>query len=256
MLTGGVLIGAGHLPTGTGAGGSVGQVVQAAHSGSGGGAQLPSPGAAASTAAAGPTSDPFTPVRTMVAQGTTGGKQWQAWAALWPAGSKDQAWQQDRLIWQEQHAAGGNLPEPTEAFAREYWNADLDQVDVYVVVDGRRQPMDQVLTTADSTQPPPSADPSGVRQGAALGQQSKNGTGSAGIGLGSVSVVFLQIDPGVAKVVVARPDGSSTETPVATVGASPGGWIALARSDASKGGAIKLYDARGRLLATNTDWLR
>lgn len=251
VLAGGVLVGAGHLPAGPAGGGPAGQAVV-------GGTSSPSRSASPSAVVAG---DPFTPVRALLAQGTADGKQWQAWAALWPAGTRDQAWHQAELIWQEGHAAGSNHEEPTEAFAREYWHADADKVNVYVVVDGHRKPVDQVLETPNRHDQSPhggmgmwgaSVD---VYQRAGLGTGGKDGPGAPDNGLGSAGPEFAGIAQRVAKVVIAYPDGTTAEAPLVTLADSPIRWTAFSLTDHSRGSVVSFYDAQGQLLSTDSDLL-
>ncbi|WP_035795240.1 hypothetical protein [Kitasatospora mediocidica] len=244
VLGGGVLIGASHLPTGHT------QTVAAA---SGAGVAL-TPGSSPGTATT-PTPgirDPFTPVRTLVSQGTVGGKQWQAWAALWPAASREQSLQQARLIWQDEITGSPSLSEPTADYVRQYWQPDTDVVDLYVTLDGHRLNHDTL-----DTAPPPSAPPhpTDSLSGGMVGYTSDK-SGEAHNALSASPVVMSQVGPDVAKVVVTWKDGSTSEPALAAVGDSPSRWFAVLRPAGASAQSVKAYGKDGTVLATDTSMLR
>ncbi|MBP0451950.1 hypothetical protein J5Y04_20755 [Kitasatospora sp. RG8] len=252
---GGVVLGAG----GGGAGAATvvtaaaGSGASGAGAGQGSGAAVPSARPTATVSAA--ARDPFTPVRVKLAEGTSNGKAWTAWAALWPATGKDQAYQQARLIWQDQRTARPDLPEPTEDFVRQYRHEGQDLVDLYVTLDGKRLPVGATHETpAPGGEPPRATDPYGNLTGSALGPRAKDAPDPAM--KDAPTVVLLQVGSDAAKLVVTLPDGTTTEPAVVTVGDSPVRWVAIPRAAASAGGNIKVYGADGALLATTTDWLR
>ncbi|GAA2133799.1 hypothetical protein GCM10009760_10330 [Kitasatospora kazusensis] len=237
VLGGGALAGAGHLP------GSGPQTAVVAAAGGGSGTSLMSSVASSSAAR-----NAFEPVRVVVAQGTSEGKEWKAWAALWPAAQKSQAVKQARMVWQEQHAAGSDLPEPTDAFVLQYWQEHSDVVDLYLTVDGKRLARDFVETPP--TPSGPAVDPTGpdgLPAGALLGNKDA--------ALGAVPVAMLMAGPDVAKVVVTWQDGSTSEPVLTTVGDSPVRWIAVAQKPHTKAEKFEVYNAQGKLLGTSTGWL-
>ncbi|MFG3050955.1 hypothetical protein ACGFZP_08385 [Kitasatospora sp. NPDC048239] len=198
--------------------------------------------------------DPFTPVRVTLAQGTSNGKAWTAWAALWPAAAKDQALRQAGLIWQDQHAAGSDLPEPTEDFVRQYWRQGEDVVNLYVTLDGRRLPVDATHTTpSPQGRSADDSDRHGNLTGTAIGPLTKGGT--SGPMLGAPDLVLLKVGGDTAKLVASWPDGTTFEPPLVTVGDSAVRWVAIPRREGRDGGKIKVYGADGVLLGTNTSWL-
>ncbi len=198
--------------------------------------------------------DPFTPTRAMVAQGTApNGNPWQAWIARWPAATEDQDLQQAKLIWQEQHAAGAKLPVPTEQSARQYWMAGYDRIDLYVVVNGIRQPADEVTTMPGRTFGSQIREQQGWMSGIVVGRDTKDGPTAVDNGLGSTAIVFAEIGPETTEAVVRHTDGSTIDLRPISAGDSPIRWIAFARSDATHGSTVQLYGPTGTLLATNDE---
>ncbi|MFF2039487.1 hypothetical protein ACFVVX_03600 [Kitasatospora sp. NPDC058170] len=216
---------------------------------------------AAATATAGATAtvtagtrDPFAPVRVQLAQGSSNGRAWTAWAALWPAAAKDQAYRQAGLVWQDRHAAGSDVPEPTEESVRQYWQEGQDVVNLYVTLDGRRLPVDSEHTVASPQgRPADGTDPHGNLSGSAIGPRNKGGTD--GPMLGAPDLVLVKVGGDAARMVAAWPDGTTFEPPLVTVGDSPVRWAAIPRRAERPGGEITVYGADGALLATNTSWL-
>ncbi|MFI9331135.1 hypothetical protein ACIGZJ_26795 [Kitasatospora sp. NPDC052868] len=198
--------------------------------------------------------DPFTPVRVALAQGSSNGRAWTAWAALWPAAAKEQALRQAQLIWQDQHAAGSDLPEPTQDFVRQYWQEGEDVVNLYLTLDGRRLPVDATHTTpSPQGQLGAVADRYGTLTGSAIGPRNKGGTD--GPMLGAPDVVLVKVRASTARLVASWPDGTTFEPPLVTVGDSPVRWAAIPRQADRPGGKIRVYGADGALLATDTGWL-
>ncbi|MFE0462740.1 hypothetical protein ACFW1A_26145 [Kitasatospora sp. NPDC058965] len=211
-----------------------------------------SPGPATRTVQASP--GPFTPSRALLAEGTApDGKKWQAWAALWPASSQDQAWQQAELIWQEQHAANSRLGEPDKLMVSQEWIAGYAKYDLYVVLDGVRQPLDEVLPVpADATGISAVNAPDGL-PGVTIGHRAMGGAGATDDS-DPTAVVFLQVGADTAKAVLQHPDGSTTEVVPTAVGGSPVHWVAFNRSAATRGSTLRLYARDGSPTGTSTRW--
>lgn len=204
-----------------------------------------------SAAPASPTAaarDPFTPVRAVIAEGTSGGRKWQAWAALWPQTTQVQAVEQDGLIWRDRHSAIPYLPHSTPEQVLLGWRPGRDLVNLYLTVDGKRLVND---TVHDVEAPPgPTPDPSRTPglSGALLGLK--------GGEMGSTPVLVASVEPEVARVVCTWADGSTSEPALVTVGDSRVRWFALPQKAGVTAEAIRTYAADGRLLGTNVDWLR
>ncbi|MFJ2778934.1 hypothetical protein [Kitasatospora sp. NPDC087315] len=215
------------------------------------GGALPGSAPASPSASPGAARDPFQPVRTLVAEGTTDGKQWQAWAALWPLSTREQSFQQAQLIWQEQHAAGSDLSEPTPDYVARYWQPTTDIVDLYLVVDGARLPDDRLSDTpVPGTAEPLTTGPDGSLTGWLLGGGSdKSGKPKV------LPVMMGAVRPDAAKVVVNWSNGTTSEPRLAPVGDSPLRWIAVAQPTGLHATSFKVFAADGRLLGTNKSWL-
>ncbi|WP_371517734.1 hypothetical protein [Kitasatospora sp. NBC_01300] len=197
-----------------------------------------------------PERDPFTPVRVVVGQGTTNGRQWQAWAAFWPAAAtKEDALRQARLIWADRHAAIPQLPETTRADIDRSWRPDVDLVNLYATVDGQRQVDDAMHDT-----PAP-----GAPDGAIIDRATSGGgtmLGLKGGELGASPVVIAGVRPQVAKVVVTWDTGGvSASVPVA-LGDSPTHWYAIAKKPGAQARTFTYYAADGSVLGTDASWFR
>ncbi|MET9397452.1 hypothetical protein [Kitasatospora sp. NPDC002965] len=199
--------------------------------------------------------DPFTPVRVQMASGTKDGKPWTAWAALWPAVSKEQALQQARLIWEEDKAAGSTDSPPTQDYVDQYRHADHDQVVFSLIVDGKRisrsvaseQPVRGAVPFW-GTPPPGSTPPGGVEDvtgGAAFHAWAKNGTDDPFYGAPEVG--FFTVAPEVSYAEVKWADGTVTRPAVVTLGDSPVRWVAA--DGTSSKYRVSLYLADGTLYA-------
>ncbi|WP_457033351.1 hypothetical protein [Kitasatospora sp. P5_F3] len=234
VVGGGVLIGPGLRP----ADGTV-QVTAAAG------------GTAAPSVSASPVArDPFSPARVVVAQGVVDGKEWKTWAALWPLATKEQSFEQAKLIWQEQHAAGSDLPEPTAAYVQQYWQPSSDVVNLYYTVGGTRLPYNGDLTlAAPGGTPPGPTGPDGGLTGVLAGALGK------GQSAAPVRVAVLTVGADVGKVVVTWADGSSYEPPLVAIGGSPIRLIGVAERPGTTAASFKVYGTGGQLLGTNTSWL-
>ncbi|MFD0277780.1 hypothetical protein ACFVHB_28260 [Kitasatospora sp. NPDC127111] len=203
--------------------------------------------AVATATAAVPARDPFTPVRVMVGHGTANGKEWQAWAALWPAADKEQAFRQAQLEWEDRHAAIPQLPPPTEADALRRWKASVDHVNLYLTVDGKRQ----VSDTAHDT-PAPSAPGAGSLTGGVSPQGAL--LGFKGGEMGSSPVLVAGVRPDVVRAVATWADGSTTEGTSVAAGDSPVRWIAIAKKPGVEAEKITFYGADGAVLGTDHNW--
>ncbi|MFD7577823.1 hypothetical protein [Kitasatospora sp. NPDC059817] len=209
-------------------------------------------GAAAGTTATptAPARDPFTPVRVVVGHGTTNGRQWQAWAAFWPAAAtKEDALRQARLIWEDRHAAIPQLPETTRADIDRSWRPDVDLVNLYATVDGQRQVDDAMHDT-----PAP-----GVPDGAIIDRATSGGgtmLGFKGGELGASPVVIAGVRPRVAKIVVTWDTGGVSESAPVALGDSPTRWYAIARKPGAQARTFTYYAADGSVLGTDASWFR
>ncbi|MEV7773043.1 hypothetical protein [Kitasatospora sp. NPDC086791] len=211
-------------------------------------------GSAPSSAGATPTArvrDPFTPVRVKVGEGTVNGRRWQAWAALWPAApTKEDAYRQEELRWEDRHAAIPQLPKMTDGEVDRQWRADLDAVNLYLTLDGTRQVDDTVHQTVV---------PGGPGSGSLPGSSFSGGgtvLGLKGAEAGGSPVLIAGVKPEVAKVVVTWETGGSTEAVPVTVGDSPTRWFAVAKKPGSDARTLTLYAADGSVLGTDTTWFR
>ncbi|MFJ7279556.1 hypothetical protein [Kitasatospora sp. NPDC098663] len=197
-----------------------------------------------------PARDPFTPVRVVVGQGTTNGRQWQAWAAFWPAAAtKEDALRQARLIWEDRHAAIPQLPETTRADIDRSWRPDVDLVNLYATVDGQRQIDDAMHDT-----PVP-----GTPDGAAIDRATSGGgtmLGFKGGELGASPVVIAGVRPQVAKVVVTWDTGGVSESVPVALGDSPTRWYAIAKKPGAQARTFTYYAADGAVLGTDASWFR
>lgn len=192
--------------------------------------------------------DPFTPVRVVVGKGAADGKEWKAWAALWPAGTKEQALRQAELMWAERHAAIPQLPEPVEADVLRSWRAGRDLVNLYLTVDGRRQVDDSVHDSAVPGAPSPlSTGRDAGLEGTLLGFK--------GGEMHASPVLLAAVALDVARVVVTWDDGSTTEPVPVAVGDSPVRWFGVAKKAGGSAKSITLLGQDGSVLATDKDWM-
>ncbi|MFE2410775.1 hypothetical protein ACFXDE_20775 [Kitasatospora sp. NPDC059408] len=193
--------------------------------GAAGGAPLSAPTPAATSGSTPSVStaarDPLSPLRVVLAEGTANGKEWKVWAALWTLAPKEEAFRQAQAIAAERRAVDPEVPEPTEAYVRQYWQPHDDVVNLYFTVGGVRLPHDQVFTTRSATQAPP---PGGeALTGTSLGHWGKDDTAAP------ADVAVVSVAPDVARVAVTWADGTTTEPPLVTVADSPIRWVAVPR---------------------------
>ncbi|MFE4971072.1 hypothetical protein ACFRAR_03005 [Kitasatospora sp. NPDC056651] len=198
--------------------------------------------APASRPSASATRDPFNPVRVKVAEGTASGHTWQAWAALWPATStKEDLARQFQLIRAERYAANPDVKPVTQESIDINWSPNIDRVNYYYTVDGKRQ--------ADDALPAVSAPGS-----------SPYGVGAASLGLEHQSdvppVVVVGVQAEVAKVVVAWKTGGTTEAVPVAVGDSPFRYFAVGAKPGTDAATVTYYAADGSVVQTFDDWLR
>ncbi|MER8182000.1 hypothetical protein [Kitasatospora sp. NPDC094015] len=188
--------------------------------------------------------DPFTPVRAVLAQGSTAdGKVWKAWAALWPRADRAQAVRQAQLLWAERHAADPSLAAPTAEFVQQYWQPDDDVVNLYFTLDGVRLPNDSTGSApAPST---PHAGAAGSPTGVLLGHVGKGDT------VAPVDLAVLQVGSDVGKVVVTWQDGSTDEPQLTALADSPVHWVAVPRPAGRTAKQWQFYDRAGTLLSTD-----
>ncbi|MFF2074921.1 hypothetical protein ACFVXG_09190 [Kitasatospora sp. NPDC058162] len=190
--------------------------------------------------------DPFTPLRVKINEGTVKGHALEAWIALWPAASTaEDGLTQDRLIQQERRTVDPRLPEQPMGGAIMPWTPHTDRADVYLVVDGKRQP-------GDFVDPVPAA--GGTAQddaGAVIGGVVLNRVVDTG---GSPQMVVVKVRPEVERVVVRLRTGGSIEAEPVAVGDSPVRWYAVIRSPGSTNNTAVSYAADGSVLRTQTTW--
>ncbi|MEU9043086.1 MULTISPECIES: hypothetical protein [unclassified Kitasatospora] len=215
-------------------------------------------GSAPASAAATPTEparDPFTPIRVKVGEGTANGHTWQAWAALWPAApTKEDAYRQEELRWEDRHTAIPQLPKMTNGEVDRHWRADLDEVNLYLTLDGRRQVDDTVHQTVVPAKPGAGAAAGSVPASAFSGGGAM--LGAKGGELGASPVVVAGVTPEVAKVVVTWQTGGSTEAVPVAVGDSTTRWVAIPKKPGSDAKTFTLYAADGTVLGTDDNWFR
>ncbi|MFJ2577513.1 hypothetical protein [Kitasatospora aureofaciens] len=222
--------------------------------GEGNSAQVVAPAAAPSTTAtatpSAPTAkDPLTPTRVVLAQGTVGGKEWKVWAALWPLAPKEQAFRQAQAVAQERRAVDPEVPEPTEAFVRQYWQPHDDIVNVYFTVDGVRLGHDSEFTTRAPSEAAPAGGESFT--GVTLGHRGKGDTAAP------LDVAVMTIAPEVGKIVVTWTDGTTAEPEPVAVADSPIRWIAVPRAEGKSAQSWQFYDRNGaKLPGDGPDFLR
>ncbi|WP_031072319.1 hypothetical protein [Streptomyces sp. NRRL WC-3742] len=198
-----------------------------------------------------PARDPYTPIRVKLGEGTRDGHTWQAWAALWPAApTKEAAHRQAQLIFEDRHAAIPQLPPLTEAQIDRSWRPDMDQVNHYLTVDGKRQ-------VDDSTHPVPAPGTPGARDGSS----SPTDVGGSMLGfkggeMGDSPVVVAGVKPKVARIVVTWRTGGATEAVPVAVADSGTRWFAIAKKPGSDAETFTYYGADGAVLGTDTGWFR
>ncbi|MEU4119304.1 hypothetical protein AB0F71_33015 [Kitasatospora sp. NPDC028055] len=190
--------------------------------------------------------DPFTPVRVKVGEGTAKGHALEAWVALWPAApTAEDSLRQSRLIGEERLAADPRLPPPPRQDVGPAWDPATDRADVYLVVDGKRQPGDYV----DPVPAPGGVEPTGTD--AVIGGVMLNRVvGTAG----SPDMVVVPVRPEVARVVVGWKTGGSVEAVPVAVGDSTVRWYAVVRRPGSADNTVVSYAADGSVLRTQTTW--
>lgn len=196
-----------------------------------------------------PARDPFKPVTVLLAQGSSGGKVWKAWADLWPAAPKQDALRQLQAMDAVRSRAIPQLPPATRSEADASWRAATDLVNLYVTQDGKR-------LVDDSVHDSPAPGAVGSTSTTAMGGGSLVATllGFKGAEMGTTPVLLAQVGGDAAKVVVTWDDGSTSTPAIVTVGDSPVRWFAVARKAGQSDRSIKVYDAHGKVLLTDTQW--
>jgi hypothetical protein len=229
----------GTAPVATTAAASGGQPAAAPRSG----------GSTPATSSAAPVRDPLKPVTVLLAQGSSGGRTWKAWADLWPAVELQDAFRQLQAMDAIRVKAIPQLPPATQQDAEQGWRAGTDSVNLYLTQDGKRL----VDDTVENTPAPGTGGSTGTRaiEGDALG-----GTllGFKGAEMGSTPVLLAEVGSDAAKVVVTWQDGSTSTPAVVTVGDSAVRWFAVAKKPGQDDRSIKVYDAHGQVLLTDTQW--
>ena len=197
-----------------------------------------------------PGRDPFHPVTVLLAGGGSGGHTWKAWVDLWPAVDQRQDLRQLQAMDAVRHKAIPQLPPATQSDADASWRPDTDLVDLYLTRDGKRLVDDSVRTT------PAPGGTTGTGTPAIGGGDGLNGTllGFKGSEMGSTPVLLAQVGSAAAEVVVTWQDGSTSRPALVRVGDSPLRWFAVAKKPGQVDRSIKVYDAHGGLLVTDTTW--
>ncbi|MFJ9948728.1 hypothetical protein [Kitasatospora sp. NPDC091207] len=237
VLAGGTMAG---LNGATAGGTSVGAIAPAGSGTGGGTGGGPSPDTSATASPSAAARDPFTPTRTVLAQGTADGKEWKLWIALWPLAPKEQAFQQAQAVWQERQAADPALTAPTEAFVQQYWQPHDDVTNTYFTVDGVRLGHDSEGSVPAPSAPATPVDTVGTLSGGLVGHWGKGDT------VAPLDVVAAAIDPNVGRVSVTWTDGTTYEPPQITVGDSPIRWIAVARPEGKTAKSWEVFDRTGQ----------
>ncbi|MEV7185790.1 hypothetical protein [Kitasatospora sp. NPDC093102] len=206
-------------------------------------AAVPSaPGSVAAAPSAPASRDPFNPVRVKVAEGTANGHTWQAWVALWPApSSKEDFAEQARLIRAEQREANPDVQPVTQKDIDINWDPNIDRVNYYYTVDGKRQ-RDDALPAVSG----PGRYPAAVG-GASLGVHHDSGV---------PPVVIEGVRAEIAKVVVTWKAGGTTEAVPVVVGDSPFRYYALGAKPGTDAASVTYYKADGSVERTTELWLR
>ncbi|MBD0695363.1 hypothetical protein [Streptomyces sp. CBMA123] len=202
--------------------------------------------AVAGAASAGPTRDPFTPTRVKAGEGTVNGHTLEAWIALWPAApTADDGLKQDKLIWEERHAADPVLSSSDQPNPDARWDPHMDRSDVYLTVDGKRQPGDHVQSI-----PAPGGTEKDPSPAIISGEVLNRVVGAVGI----PDMVVVRVRPDVARVVVTWKNGGSVDAVPVAVGDSTSRWYAVVRKPGSSDNAATSYAADGSVLRTQTTW--
>ncbi len=196
-----------------------------------------------------PARDPFHPVTVLLAQGSSGGHSWKAWADLWPAVDQRHDLRQLQAMDAIRVKAIPQLPPATQSEADASWQPDTDSVDLYLTRDGKRLVDDSVHTT-----PAPGGTMRTSTQAIEGDQLTGTLLGFKGSEMGSTPVLLAQVGSDAAEVVVTWQDGSTSRPALVRVGDSPVRWFAVAKKPGQSDRSIKVYDAHGRLLITDTVW--
>ncbi|MHA6761183.1 hypothetical protein [Streptacidiphilus sp. PAMC 29251] len=196
-----------------------------------------------------PARDPMKPITALLAQGTSGGKHWKAWADLWPAVDQQHDLQQLQAMDAVRVKAIPQLPPATQSDADRSWQQDNDFVNLYLTVDGKRLVDDSVQTTP-APGSPWSSSTKQIEGNELIGTL----LGFKGGEMGTTPVLLAQVGSDAAKVVVTWQDGSTSRPAVLKVGDSPVRWFAVAKKPGQSDRFIKVYDAHGRLLLTDSQW--
>ncbi|MFI6152829.1 hypothetical protein ACIBCA_09060 [Kitasatospora sp. NPDC051170] len=203
------------------------------------------PASAPTKAATAPTAkDPLKPQRVLLTEGTTNGKSWKVWRALWPLAPKERAYEQALAVWQERSAYNPNATKPTEAYVQQYWQPDRDVTNDYVEVDGVRQSHDGQgdLPAAGHVLPQMTAQ---TTFGAGmLGHWSKEDPGP----FFPAEIGTVSLGPAVDKVVVSWSDGTKSEPKPVTVGDSPIRVIAMGQPEGKRATLWQFFDRDGNKL--------
>ncbi|MFD7455523.1 hypothetical protein [Kitasatospora sp. NPDC059827] len=204
------------------------------------------PTASATPSPSRPARDPFSPLRVKINEGTVSGHALEAWIALWPAApTAADGLAQGRLIQQERRTVDPRLPDDPQGGGIQPWTPNTDRAEVYLTVDGKRQPGDFV---------DPVPGPGGTAQddpGAVIGGRGLNRVVDTG---GSPQMVVVKVRPEVERVVVRWESGMVIEAEPVAVGDSPVRWYAVIRIPGSGNNTVVSYAADGSVLRTQKAW--
>ncbi|WP_031070177.1 hypothetical protein [Streptomyces sp. NRRL WC-3742] len=200
------------------------------------------PAAAPATATTPAAKDPLKPQRVLLAEGTTDGKSWKVWRALWPLAPKERAYEQALAVWQERSAYTPDVSKPTEAFVQQYWQPGNDVTNDYVEVDGVRQGHDGQGVTPAAGHLLPEMAAQSTFGGGMLGHWSKDDPGP----FFPAEIGMVDLGPTVDKVVVTWSDGTKTEPKPVTVGDSPIRVIAMGRPQDKRATLWQFFDRDGK----------
>ncbi|MFJ4190030.1 hypothetical protein [Kitasatospora sp. NPDC089509] len=213
-----------------------------------------------SAAPSGTARDPFTPVRVKVGEGISKGRALEAWIALWPAAPTAEAGrEQGRRIWEERHAVDPHLPPDPEPSALPtpqrgvllhnpavVWDPHKDRADIYLIVDGKREPGDYVdaVPAPGGTTP---GEPDDAVNGVLL-------TRLVNPAASSPEMVVVRVGPEVAKVEVDWKAGGAVSAVPVGVGDSTSRWYAVVRTPGAMDNTVTSFAEDGTVLRTQNTW--